>query len=468
VIVAGRNWGCGSSREQAATCLKLAGVGAVIAVSFARIFYRNAINNGLPAIVCPPAAAAIAAGQPVTVDLAAGEVRCEAGTFPFAPFPPSVQQILAAGGLIPHLKGERPAETPPEETPTEAAPEGGVPRLCVIPGDGIGQEVVPAAVAVLRAVMPELEIVHAEAGWGTFQRTGTALPAETLAAARACGAVLFGAVSSPSHPVEGYRSPIVALRREMDVFANLRPTRGWPVAGAQPALDLLIVRENTECLYTGRERLEGDTAITERVITRRGSERVARVACRLAVAEGRRVTVVHKANVVRVSDGLWREACLAVAASFPGLPVDEGLVDAVAYHLVRDPGRYQLLLCPNLYGDILSDLAAALGGGLGMAPSLSVGERFALAEPVHGSAPDIAGKGVANPLGAILSVALLARHWWGRPEVGEAIERGVAGALALGLRTADRVGAGAEAVGTAEMERGVMENLGLDETALIC
>jgi homoisocitrate dehydrogenase len=332
-------------------------------------------------------------------------------------------------------------------------------RLCVIPGDGVGQEVTPVAVEVLRAVLPNLQVTQAEAGWETFQQTGSALPPETLRIAKDCGVVLFGAVASPSHPVEGYLSPIVALRRKLDVFANLRPLRGWPVSGAHPSLDLLVVRENTEGLYSGRERREGDTAISERVITRRGSERVARMAYQLAAASGWRVTIVHKANVLRVSDGLWRETCLAVAQDFPQVETDEGLVDAVAYHLVRDPGRYRLLLCPNLYGDILSDLAAGLGGGLGMAPSLSLGERFAIAEPVHGAAPDIAGQGVANPIGAILSAAMLARFTWGRPDVADAIESAVEGMLAAGILTPDLAPSGQSSVGTHQMGQAVLTAL---------
>jgi len=332
------------------------------------------------------------------------------------------------------------------------------PTLCVIPGDGVGQEVIPIAIEVLRTAMPELQIVRADAGWGTFQRTGTALPFWTLKAARECGAVLFGAVASPSRPVEGYRSPIVALRRALNVFANLRPLRGWPVAGAHPALDLLVVRENVEGLYAGREHLEGSTAISERVITPEGAARVARTAYRLAEATGRRVTLVHKANVLRVGDGLWRDTCLSIAAEFPHVQTDEGLVDAVAYHLVRNPGRYQLLLCPNLYGDVLSDLAAGLGGGLGMAPSISLGEHHAIAEPVHGAAPDIAGQGIANPLGAILSTALLARHWYNRPDVADAIEEAVTRTLAAGWRTPDLAGPKRAWVGTKDIGRAVLEN----------
>jgi homoisocitrate dehydrogenase len=333
------------------------------------------------------------------------------------------------------------------------------PHLCVISGDGVGQEVVPIAVEVLRAALPGLAIMEAEAGWETFQRTGLALPPETLEAARACGGVLFGAVASPSHPVDGYRSPIVALRRELDVYANLRPLRRWPVTRAHPGLDLLVVRENTEGLYAGRERREGDMAISERIITREGTARVARVAFRLAAQSGRQLTIVHKANVLRVGDGLWRETCLAVASEFPQVETEEGLVDSVAYHLARDPSRYQVLLCPNLYGDILSDLAAALGGGLGMPPSLSLGERFAIAEPVHGAAPDIAGQGIANPLGAILSAALLARHWWDRPNVANAIESAVANALASGVLTPDLAAPGQPTVSTQEMGRAVLVRL---------
>jgi homoisocitrate dehydrogenase len=334
------------------------------------------------------------------------------------------------------------------------------PCLCVIAGDGVGQEVIPVALGVLRYAIPDLLVVEAEAGWGTFQQTGAALPPQTLEAARTCGAVLFGAVASPSRPVPEYRSPIVALRRELDVYANLRPLRGWPVPGANPALDLLVVRENTEGLYVGRERREGDVAFSERVITRQGTTRVARLAYRLAADSGRRLTIVHKANVLRVGDGLWREVCLDIAAEFPQVRTDEGLVDSVAYHLVRDVGRYQLLLCPNLYGDILSDLASALGGGLGMAPSLSLGERFAIAEPVHGAAPDIAGQGIANPIGAILSGALLARHRWKEPDVASTIEAAVENVLASGIRTPDVAAPGEPTVGTQELGMAVLAQLG--------
>ena len=307
-------------------------------------------------------------------------------------------------------------------------------RILAIPGDGIGREVVPAALAVLRATGLPIELAHADAGWECFQRHGASLPDETLAAARAADAVLFGAVGSPSFPVPGYRSPIVALRRALDLYANIRPVKTGDSDQAAPfvlrppsSVDLVVVRENTEGLYAGRERLEdgGDTAIAERVITRRASERIVRAAFDLARARAQgiesqadtqapspkpqaaRVTVVHKANVLRETCGLFRTTALRVAAEYPDVAVDEQLVDSAALQLVQRPGRFDVIVTTNLFGDILSDVASFWGGGLGMASSANLGDGHALFEPVHGSAPDIAGKGIANPLAAIGCAAML-------------------------------------------------------------
>ncbi len=342
-------------------------------------------------------------------------------------------------------------------------------RLCVIVGDGVGREVVPAAVEVLRAVVPELEAVPMEAGWECFRRRGTALPPETLEAVRACGAALFGAVASPSSGrVPGYRSPIVALRCELELYANVRPTRRWPVPWAGSArlrpgvaVDLLIVRENTEGLYVGRERREGDRAVAERVITRQASERVARAAFRLARARRRRITVVHKANVLPLTDGLFREAARAVAAEFPDVAVEELLVDAAAYRLVREPERFDVLVMPNLYGDILSDVAAVWGGGLGLAPSLNWNPEsgLAVAEPVHGAAPDLAGRGIANPIAAVLSGALLLRHAWGLSAEATRVERAVERTLADGLVTPDLAPEGAPARTTRQLTEALLARL---------
>jgi homoisocitrate dehydrogenase len=309
-------------------------------------------------------------------------------------------------------------------------------KLCVIEGDGIGKEVIPAAVRVLRAAIPEIEIYLAQAGWECFQRQGVSVPAETLETVRACGAALFGAVSSPARKVEGYRSAILTLRQELDLYANLRPVRTLPHVSSRAGIDLLIMRENTEGLYVGRERLEerGKTAIAERVITRRASERLARRTLELMRASGRKhLTIVHKANILPLTDGLFRDTVGDVVeeqrrAGF-AVEVDELLVDSAAFKLASEPEGFDTIITTNLFGDILSDEAACWCGGMGLAPSINWGSSVALAEPVHGSAPDIAGKGVANPIAAILSAALLARYAWNIPQAANRIERAVETAL---------------------------------------
>lgn len=340
-------------------------------------------------------------------------------------------------------------------------------RIALIPGDGVGKEVVPAARQVLEALPLSFDFVELEAGWETFMRTGTALPQRTASAIRGCDGALFGATQSPSQKVEGYTSPILALRKQLDLYANLRPVVSMPVPGSRPHIDMLIVRENTECLYVRQERLEdgGNTAVAQRVITRRASERIARKAFELARARGALrqqcsdtprsgqgeggasfhrssshasplVTVVHKANVLSLTDGLFREACLAVAKAFPDVQVEEQIVDSMIYRMIREPERYDVIVAPNLYGDILSDAAAALVGGLGLAPSANVGDTFTLVEPVHGSAPDIAGKGVANPCAAVLAAAQLLDSL-GEGEMAQRVRQAVYHALADGIWTAD-------------------------------
>ncbi len=322
--------------------------------------------------------------------------------------------------------------------------------FCLIPGDGVGKEVIPAAAAVVRAVLPAADFVDADAGWECFQRRGTALPQETFDAILASDGCLFGATQSPSTVVAGYRSPILELRKRLELFTNLRPARRLLPGG--PVVDLLTVRENTEGLYSGRERREGDTAIAERVITRAASERIARAA--FEQAESRRaqrptheakVTIVHKANVLKLTDGLFRSVCLEVAAEYPEIRVDEMLVDAAAMNLVRAPEKFDVLVTTNLFGDILSDLTAGLIGGLGMAPSANVGNGPSIVcEPVHGSAPDIAGRGIANPIGAILSAAMMLDHV-GRAAEAERIRCAVQAAVRTDVLTPDAGGAGTTA-----------------------
>jgi homoisocitrate dehydrogenase len=285
-----------------------------------------------------------------------------------------------------------------------------MPTICLIPADGIGQEVIPETARVLGALCHDIRFTQAEAGWETFLRTGTALPEATVQAVARADATLFGATQSPiDGPVEGYKSPILELRRRFDLYANLRPPH--TLLPDQPQVDLLIVRENTEGLYIREEESDGETAVARRRITRRASQRIARVALEQARARRGHLTIVHKANVLPLTDGLFRRSVLEVAESYPDVQVEEMLVDAAAMWLVKDPARFDVLVAPNLYGDILSDLAAGLTGGLGLAPSANVGDDgVAVFEPVHGSAPDIAGRGVANPVAALLSGAMALDH----------------------------------------------------------
>ena len=332
--------------------------------------------------------------------------------------------------------------------------------LCVIEGDGIGHEVVPAAVRVLQIVAPDIVVRKAEAGWDTFIQHGSSLPDDTLRLALECSAVLFGAAASPSYPVDGYYVPVVRLRRELRTFATLRPTRYLPVPTARQGIDLLVVRESTEDLYIGHEHTEdeGRTGISEKVITRTATENVAFKTYQLVARDGRsKVTIVHKASVMMQSDGLFRRVALEVGAQFPQITTEELLVDTAAYWMVKDPTRFDVILTPNLYGDILSDMAAAWGGGLGLAPSLSIGNGVALAEPVHGCAPDIAGKGIANPTATIMSAAMLLRHHWERNDAALRIENAVRRTLSEGAHTADIQAEGA--ISTTEFTDKVCKHL---------
>lgn len=280
------------------------------------------------------------------------------------------------------------------------------PLICLIPGDGIGREVIPAARVVLDAAGFTARYVEAEAGWETFQQRGTALPDATLELVRQASATLFGAVSSPSERVAGYRSPIVAMRKALDLYACVRPVQSLPLPDARPGVDIVVVRENTEGLYSGIETREEGRATATRVVTREASRRIARFALDLARANGRRrITVVHKANVLRETCGLFRETALEVLRDREGIEVNEMLVDNCAYQLARRPEQFDVIVTTNLFGDILSDIASAWGGGLGLAASANLGNGNGVFEPVHGSAPDIAGQGIANPLAAIAAAA---------------------------------------------------------------
>lgn len=301
-------------------------------------------------------------------------------------------------------------------------------KLCVIGGDGIGPEVTAAAVTVLQALTDEVEIVAAEAGWQTFCQRGTSVPEQTLQMIRDCGAALFGAVSSPTQKIDGYRSAILTIRQALQLNANLRPVKSaWCPAHRVRNIDLIIVRENSEGLYVGRETSDGHRAVAEKVVTSLASQRIGSWAARIAADRSRNVLIVHKANVLPVTQGLFRDSVGESIASFARddgpIDVSERLVDVVAHDLVALPESFDVLVTTNMFGDILSDLAAHWCGGMGRAPSLNIGDDWAVAEPVHGSAPDIAGRGIADPTATILSLSLLARYSWEDSELATRIEQ---------------------------------------------
>jgi methanogen homoisocitrate dehydrogenase len=286
-------------------------------------------------------------------------------------------------------------------------------KLAVIEGDGIGREVIPAAVEVLDAFGLELEKVPLELGYARWERTGTAMSEEDLETIKGCDAVLFGAVTTVPDP--NYKSVLLTIRKELDLYANVRPVKPLPgiigVTGKSD-FDFIIVRENTEGLYSGIEEIGHDISWTKRVVTRKGSQRIAEYACKLAKQRNNKLTIVHKSNVLK-SDKLFLDVCRQVASSH-GVEFSDMLVDSMAYSLMMRPEKYDVVVTTNLFGDILSDMCAALVGSLGLVPSANIGTKYAFFEPVHGSAPDIAGKGIANPLAAILCVKMLL-EWMGEP-----------------------------------------------------
>lgn len=290
---------------------------------------------------------------------------------------------------------------------------------------------IPAGRRILEALPSSLGLkfsfLSADAGWATFQRSGVALPEKTVEILQQeCDGALFGAVSSPTTRVEGYSSPIVALRKRLGMYANVRPVKSVG-SGKSGEVDMVIVRENTEDLYVKEERTYvspagGKVAEAIKRISEKASMDITRMAGDIALRRQRvreagaksiherpRVTITHKSNVLSQTDGLFRETARAVLADpkYATLTVDEQIVDSMVYKLFREPSSYDVIVAPNLYGDILSDGAAALVGSLGLVPSANVGEGFVIGEPCHGSAPDIEGKGIANPVATIRSAALM-------------------------------------------------------------
>ncbi len=308
-------------------------------------------------------------------------------------------------------------------------------RIVVIEGDGIGSEVVPQAVRALRLVAPELELVPAEMGLRCKQMSGSYLPDATLDAIHDSDACLFGAITSPEDDMT-YRSPILRLRCELDLYANVRPAKRIIPDIGLVDLDLTLVRENSEGMYTGAEREQAGAVILERKVTEKASRRICRHALELCRREKiDRITCVHKANVLRKSDGMFRRIFYEEARQ-RNVEAMDMLVDAAAAALITKPREFGCIVTLNLYGDILSDEAAALVGGLGMAPAGNIGDQYAIFEPCHGSAPDIAGRGIANPTAAILSASMLLKYL-GMPTEAKLVEDGIKKILSKGIRTSD-------------------------------
>src|SRR3954469_1281887 len=330
--------------------------------------------------------------------------------------------------------------------------------ITLIPGDGIGPELAAATTRVLDATGIGFKWEQVEAGESAIAKYGTPLPDDVLESVRRTKVGLKGPITTPVG--SGFRSVNVGLRQALGLYANLRPARSMQgVESRYEDVDLIIVRENTEDLYAGIEHMVGrDAAESIKVITRAASERIARFAFEYAVANGRRkVTAVHKANIMKLSDGLFLESCRTVADGYAGrIEFEDRIVDNMCMQLVQKPDQYDVLVLPNLYGDIVSDLAAGLVGGLGVAPGANIGTDAAVFEPVHGSAPKYAGQNKANPTALMLSGVLMLRHL-GYADSAESVEGAVRSVIAAGRTVTSDLGGSA---GTSDFADAVIERLG--------
>ncbi|MGI6285097.1 isocitrate/isopropylmalate dehydrogenase family protein [Neomoorella humiferrea] len=328
--------------------------------------------------------------------------------------------------------------------------------VTLIPGDGTGPELIAAARRVLDASGAEIEWEVMTAGEAAQEKYGSVLPEETLASIRKNGVALKGPITTPVGT--GFRSVNVALRKELDLYANIRPARNLPnVPSRYQNVDLVIFRENTEDLYAGIEHMVGeDAAESIKIITRKGSERIARAAFEYARANGRkRVTAGHKANIMKFTDGLFLRTFYEVAKDYPDLTADDRIVDNLSMQLVQKPEQYDVLVLPNLYGDILSDLCAGLVGGLGVAPGANIGDNAAVFEPIHGSAPKYAGQNKVNPLATILSGVMMLEYL-GEREAAVRIQKAIEAVLAEGKYLTYDLGGTA---GTSEMADAIVRQM---------
>lgn len=341
-------------------------------------------------------------------------------------------------------------------------------KIIVIPGDGIGVETMSVATAALEIVSEKfnlgLDLQHDIAGHDSLKKYGTTIHTGLLDAVKNADGLILGPMSTYDFKDEskGEINPSKFFRKSLDLFANIRPAKTYPGSGTQhKPLDLVVVRENTEGFYADRNIESGgsemlitpDVVVSLRRITRDCCERIARAAFELAMTRKKHVTIVHKANVLRIGDGMFIDACHKVGLEFPEVRIDDVIVDAMMAHVVRAPERYDVIVTTNMFGDILSDLTAELAGSLGMAASINAGTQYAMAQAAHGSAPDIAGQNIANPFSQVISASMLLA-WYGQRK---SESRFIDASHALNLAVAQAIAAG-------EATRDVGGNLGTSET----
>lgn len=353
-------------------------------------------------------------------------------------------------------------------------------KIAVLAGDGVGREIVPEAVKVLKVVAEKFghtfEFAYGDVGGQAIDKVGVPLPQDTLATAKQSDAVLLGAVGGPKWEGLEYslrpERALLGLREQLGLFANLRPAKLYDVLADASTLkkeviegiDILVIRELTGGIYFGKPKgIEalpngGERGVNTEVYTTEEIRRIARVAFEAARRRRKKVTSVDKANVLESSE-LWRRVVIEVQKEFPDVELNHIYVDNAAMQLVRNPRQFDVMLCNNMFGDILSDEAAMLTGSIGMLPSASIGAQVGLFEPIHGSAPDIAGKNIANPIATIASAAMLLAYAFKLDGEAQAIEAAIVKTLDLGYRTKDIHSAGARLVGTTEMGEAIVRNL---------
>ena len=470
IMVGGWNFGCGSSREHAPLAIKTAGISVVIAKSFARIFYRNSINIGLPIMECPEAVDAISAGDTVSVNFDTGVITDETTgkTFQAEPFPPFIQKIIADGGLMKSLT-KRSKEPKMEK------------NIAVIWGDCSSPEIVKQTLRVLDKVAEKyghtFHYTDAAMGGEAIDKYGDPLPQHELDKCLAADSVLLGAVGGPKwEGLPGEQRPekgLLRLRAGMGLYSNNRPAKIWPqLAPASPlkpeivakGIDFIIVRELIGGVYFGKHEtytLENGEkqAVDSMPYSEHEIERIGRIGFETAMKRRKKLCCVDKANVLDTSR-LWRAVMHRLQAEYPEVEYSEMFVDNCAMQVVKDPSQFDVIVTENMFGDIISDEASMITGSIGMIPSSSLGDGTrGLYEPIHGSAPDIAGKDIVNPTACILSAAMMLRYSFGMAEEADAIENAVNKVLDKGLRTADNMSEGCTCLGCTAMGDAILAEI---------